>query len=94
MSAESRVVTFQQQDQEGGVQTVVWDEETNHLDARYVSAPEASWRIFKFRLTDRSHTISRLPIHLPMEQSVFIAIQQYFYREIPHHYRFDKRTQT
>jgi hypothetical protein len=75
-------------------------------------------------LTDRSHAISRLPIHLPMEQSVFFlpgneqeAVRnamsrgtaltayfklnhddpnagQYFYREIPHHYRFDKRTQT
>ena len=40
-------------------------------DARYVSAPEGCWRIFKFALSDRSHAISRLAVHLPLEQAVF-----------------------
>ena len=108
--------------QEGHLPTVDWDEITSHLDARYVSAPEASWRIFKFPLTDRSHAIFRLAIHLPREQSVFFrpgneeralinaasrdttltayfklnqqlgVARQYFYREIPHHFLFDKKS--
>jgi hypothetical protein len=93
------------------------------LDARFVSAPEATWRILKFPLTDRSHSISRLAVHLPERQSVFFqpgneeqavinaatrnttltmyfklneqqeGARQYYYREIPHHYLFDKKLQ-
>ncbi|XP_032789754.2 uncharacterized protein LOC116926943 [Daphnia magna] len=66
---DKKVETFQQE--AGDVPTVVWDEITSHLDAHYVSAPEACWRIFKFPLSDRSHAICRLAVHLPREQSVF-----------------------
>ncbi|XP_046632783.1 uncharacterized protein LOC124312311 [Daphnia pulicaria] len=51
--------------------TFVWDEITTFLDTRYVSAPEAAWRINKFPLSNRSHVIFRLAVHLPLEQSVF-----------------------
>ena len=68
---EFKTGTYQQL--EGDVPRLEWDEITNHLDTRYVSAPEASWRIFKFPLTDRSHSIQRLAVHLPLKQSVFFC---------------------
>ena len=47
------------------------DEVTNHLDARYLSAPEACWRLFEYVLHRHSHTIIRLPVHLPEQQMVY-----------------------
>ena len=47
------------------------DEVTNHLDARYLSAPEACWRLFEYELHRHSHTIIRLPVHLPEQQMVY-----------------------
>lgn len=46
------------------------DEITSHVDARYVAAPEATWRIFRFPLHDQSHTVVRLLVHLLRVQSV------------------------
>ncbi|CAF4686360.1 unnamed protein product [Rotaria sp. Silwood2] len=37
--------------------TLQWDEIIAHLDARYVSAPEAAWKRFEFPLHDKSHAI-------------------------------------
>ncbi|UYV80109.1 hypothetical protein LAZ67_18001721 [Cordylochernes scorpioides] len=45
----------------------------NFLDARYVSAPEAMWRMFEYRLHAHSHTICRLAVHLPNFQSVYFV---------------------
>ncbi len=39
------------------------DEILDFQDARYVSGPEACWRIFKFGMHENSHTIERLPVH-------------------------------
>lgn len=50
-----------------------YDEISMFLDARYVSPPEAVWRLLEFRLHGQSHTIVRLPIHLPNFQSVFFV---------------------
>src|SRR2546429_2100799 len=47
------------------------DEITNYLNARYVSASESCWRLFKFGLQQRSHTVMRLPVHMPDQQTVF-----------------------
>ena len=47
------------------------DELKTFVDARYVSALEAVWRIFTFPLYDQSHAIIRLPIHLPNGQQVY-----------------------
>ena len=33
------------------------DEITEYLDARYVTAPEACWRIFNYKLHDKSHPV-------------------------------------
>ncbi|KHJ95330.1 hypothetical protein OESDEN_04724 [Oesophagostomum dentatum] len=40
------------------------DEIRAHLDARYVYAPEAMYRIFEFPLQGRSDHVERLPVHL------------------------------
>ncbi|XP_057376187.1 uncharacterized protein LOC130697273 [Daphnia carinata] len=120
LKIDQKVGTYQLED--GDKPRVEWDEITSHLDTRYVSAPEACWRIFKFPLSDRSHAIYRLAVHLPREQPVFFQpgnemqaamnaasrdtnltayfklncidedARQYFYREIPHHYVFVKKT--
>ena len=47
------------------------DECKAFLDSRYVSAPEACWKIFNFSLYDRSHSVVQLPVHLENEQSLF-----------------------
>ncbi|UYV67116.1 hypothetical protein LAZ67_4003936 [Cordylochernes scorpioides] len=49
------------------------DEIKNFLDARYVSAPEAMWRMFEYRLHAHSHTLCRLAVHLPNFQSVYFV---------------------
>jgi len=67
---ESKTRTFQQLEAEDE-QRLEWDEISSFLNTRYVSAPEAAWRIFKFPLSDRSHVITRLAVRLPLEQPVF-----------------------
>jgi hypothetical protein len=47
------------------------DECAQYFDLRYVSAPEAMWRIFEFKLHEQSHTIQRLAVHLENEQVVY-----------------------
>lgn len=44
------------------------DEISRYVEARYVGAPEAVWRILQFPLQFKSHSIQRLAIHLPDEQ--------------------------
>jgi hypothetical protein len=44
------------------------DECKQYLDSRYVSAPEAIWRLYGFKMHGRSHTVYRLPFHLPGQQ--------------------------
>ncbi|XP_044019589.1 uncharacterized protein LOC122860013 [Aphidius gifuensis] len=48
------------------------DEIKNHIETRYVSPVEACDRIFGRPLQHKSHSISRLPVHLPNQQSVII----------------------
>ena len=36
---------------------------------RYVSAPEALWRLSEYNLHGRSHAVHRLPVHLSDEQN-------------------------
>ncbi|XP_066910494.1 uncharacterized protein [Clytia hemisphaerica] len=47
------------------------DEIRTFLDARYVSAPEACWRLFAFPMHTQSHTVIRLAVHLPNFQRVY-----------------------
>lgn len=41
------------------------NEISNFIDARYISASEACWRIFHYELHNRSPAIQRLAINLP-----------------------------
>ena len=47
------------------------DEVNTFLDCRYVSAPEALWRIFEYPISHMSHTVIRLKVHLPENQIVY-----------------------
>ena len=47
------------------------DEVHTYIDTRYVSAPEAFWRLSQFKLHEQSHSIYRLAIHLPHQQPVY-----------------------
>ena len=47
------------------------DEIRNFVDARWVCAPEALWRIFKFVMNRMFPSVYRLQIHLPNRQNVF-----------------------
>ncbi|XP_044585994.1 uncharacterized protein LOC123266031 [Cotesia glomerata] len=44
----------------------------NFVDARYVGPVEAVWRIVSKNLQDKSHSITRLPVHLPNQHSITI----------------------
>ncbi|UYV61908.1 K02A2.6-like [Cordylochernes scorpioides] len=56
---------------ESALESRTHDEIESFLDARYVSVPEAIWRMFEYRLHAHSHTICRLAVHLPNFQSVY-----------------------
>ena len=43
-----------------------------YINARYVSAIEACWRLFNFGLQERSHKVERLPVHLEDQQSIIV----------------------
>ena len=45
-----------------------WDEVKEHIDGRYVSAPDAVWRILGKPLQARSHTIVNLHVHVENEE--------------------------
>uniref|UniRef100_A0A182N6N5 ATP-dependent DNA helicase n=1 Tax=Anopheles dirus TaxID=7168 RepID=A0A182N6N5_9DIPT len=51
------------------------DEIQQYLDARYISASESCWRIMRFEIQAKSHTIVQLPIHLEHQQSVLFRPQ-------------------
>ena len=41
------------------------------LTYRYVSAPEAFWRLSEYNMHEQSHTVIRLPVHLLDQQPVY-----------------------
>lgn len=54
-----------------GQQVFIHDEISNYISARYVSAPEAYWRLASYKMHDRSHAVITLPVHLPRENIVY-----------------------
>src|SRR6185503_8470070 len=42
---------------------IIYDEAESHIDARYLTAAEAMWRISEYDLMRRSHKVERLDIH-------------------------------
>ncbi|KAJ8882094.1 hypothetical protein PR048_018582 [Dryococelus australis] len=51
---------------------IVRDEVTSYRDSRYVSSPEACWRLLSFKMADKNIIAVRLALHLENRQSVFI----------------------
>ncbi|CAG9765576.1 unnamed protein product [Ceutorhynchus assimilis] len=47
------------------------NEMQRYLNCRYVSLIKAAWRLFEFKMFDRSHTVTLLPVHLPGFRDVF-----------------------
>ena len=41
-----------------------------YLSTRYMSAPEAMWRLLEYKMHDKSHAIIRLPVHLQEQQNI------------------------
>ena len=50
---------------------LIYDEVKQHLNARYVSAPEAMWRLLENKMHDKSYAVMRLPVHLDQQQMVY-----------------------
>jgi len=46
------------------------DEISDYINAHYLSAMEATWRIFKYKITSQSPSVTCLPIYLPEEQII------------------------
>lgn len=55
---------------ERGNQQININEVKNYIDGRYISAPEVMLRLLKNKMHDRSHSIIRLPVHLPNQQTI------------------------
>ncbi|VDP09271.1 unnamed protein product [Heligmosomoides polygyrus] len=63
------------------------DEIRQHLDTRYVCAPESLHRIFGFPIQDKFHTVCRLAVHLPDFQTMYVIqrrVQANQRREVEH----------
>ncbi|XP_058799382.1 uncharacterized protein LOC131668913 [Phymastichus coffea] len=53
--------------------TINHDEATNFIETRYVGPVESCYRILSKTLQDKSHSVERLPVHLPNQQCVVIS---------------------
>ena len=61
-------------DPQNGMRKILnYDEIQQFVNARYLSAPEAAWRLFGFNIVERSHHVERLDIHLENEQQIYIS---------------------
>lgn len=47
-----------------------YNEIEHYLNTRYMSPMEAAWHLNRFEMHNSSHTVYRLPVHLPLEQVV------------------------
>jgi len=53
------------------------DEVKVYLDTRYISAPEATWRLLGNKMHDGSPPIQRLQLHLPQQQPVYFSAEDH-----------------
>ncbi|XP_040151861.1 uncharacterized protein LOC120893811 [Anopheles arabiensis] len=80
------------------------DEIQQHIDARYLSPTDSCWRIMRFELQAKTHTVVTLPIHLENQQNVFFRTRFFqlaahdnfaralLYNDVPTYYRYAKPT--
>ena len=54
----------------GGERDITNDEIERFVNARYISASEAYWRIYEFKIQYKYPPVSKLPLHLENEQTV------------------------
>ena len=54
----------------GDDRRMIHDKIATFIDARYVSAPEAMWRLLQSPVHDRSHAVIRLLVHLYHQQGI------------------------
>jgi hypothetical protein len=47
------------------------NEVQRYVDGRYVSAPDAAWKIFRYEMQEKSHTIVQLPVHLKGQENFY-----------------------
>ncbi|KAJ3698202.1 hypothetical protein LUZ61_001907 [Rhynchospora tenuis] len=55
---------------------MVIDEVLDYLDCRYLTAPEAVWRLFQYGIHYSHPTVERLPIHLPFQNNILFRDSQ------------------
>lgn len=53
-----------------------WNEVSYFLDCRYVSCMEATWKLFEYKMGDRTHAVVDLPVHLENDREVFFDENQ------------------
>ena len=63
-------ITLSRSDHLTSSETDLIDEIKLYLDARYISASEAAWRIFHYRMHGRAPNVQRLAVHLPDHQTI------------------------
>ncbi|CAG8454727.1 3925_t:CDS:1 [Scutellospora calospora] len=59
-----------QLEENNGSEHEIIDEINDYLNTRYLSAMEAAWRIFKYRMASQTPSVTYLPIHLSEEQII------------------------
>lgn len=47
-----------------------YDEIQQFVNSRYISAPEATWKLLEYPIQNKSHTIVRLTVHLPLQNDL------------------------
>jgi hypothetical protein len=55
---------------------LIEDEIQSFLDCRYLCAQEACWRLFQFKMEESMHTVYRMAIHLPDQQTIMYQTGQ------------------
>ncbi|CAG8745578.1 10423_t:CDS:2 [Cetraspora pellucida] len=64
-------ITEESQNRESQKRPVIIDEIRNYVKARWVSAPEAAWRILGFKMNGMNLAVMHLQVHLSNQQRMF-----------------------
>ncbi|KAK3776922.1 hypothetical protein RRG08_016742 [Elysia crispata] len=68
------------------------DEINRYVNARYISASEALWRLYGFEIHRKHAPVEKLPCHLPDQQTVLFEPEQYFtWNQKEHKWQRSKR---
>jgi hypothetical protein len=56
-------------------QKLDWDEIKKYAEGRYVGSPEGCLRLFQSKMHGKSHTVVRLPVHMPDAETVIFEAE-------------------